>query len=61
MDAAYDRIQEEVTSPTTPGEKQDIEQETTLSSEFQEAYKAFSTSSWGASLGGFLGSVRTRV
>ncbi|KAI9666128.1 MAG: hypothetical protein M1821_004063 [Bathelium mastoideum] len=56
MDAAYDRIQEEVTSPSTGGEKEASKQETTLSSEFQEAYKAFSTSSWGASLGGFLGS-----
>ncbi|KAL9084910.1 MAG: hypothetical protein Q9165_007863 [Trypethelium subeluteriae] len=56
MDAAYDRIQEEVTSPSTGGEKEDSKQESTLTSEFQEAYKAFSTSSWGASLGGFLGS-----
>ncbi|KAF2239715.1 BSD-domain-containing protein [Viridothelium virens] len=60
MDAAYDRIQEEVTSPSTGGEKEDNKQDSTLTSELQEAYKAFSTSSWGASLGGFLGSVRSR-
>ncbi|KAI9712715.1 MAG: hypothetical protein M1820_001336 [Bogoriella megaspora] len=60
MDAAYDRIQAEVTSPTSEGEKEGSKPEPSLTSEFQEAYKAFSSSPWGTRLGGFLGSVRSR-
>ena len=59
MDVAYDHIQEEVFSPEQAtkddGEKQDTGN---LNTEFQEAYKSFSASPWGARLGGFFGSVK---
>ncbi|KAA6413110.1 MAG: hypothetical protein FRX48_02854 [Lasallia pustulata] len=60
MDVAYDHIQEEVFSPDqdtvkTEGKKQEPG---SLNTEFQEAYKSFSASPWGAKLGGFFGSVK---
>ena len=59
MDSAYDHIQEEVLrqDPST-AESNEKQPEGNLSTELQEAYKSFSTSPWGARLGGFLGSVR---
>lgn len=61
MDIAYDHIQEEVLSPDQiankksqdPNQKQD-----NLNSEFQEAYRSFSSTLWGARLGGFFSDVR---
>jgi hypothetical protein len=61
MDLAYDHIQEEALSPEEPADKQDQKPETTLNSDFQEAYKAISSSPWGAKLGGFFGSVVKQV
>lgn len=59
MDAAYDHIQEEVLRPDEATQQQAKQQpEGSLNAEFQEAYKSFSASPWGAKLGGFLGSVR---
>lgn len=59
MDAAYDHIQEEVLRPDpSPAQPTDTHPEGNLNTELQEAYKSFSTSPWGARLGGFLGSVR---
>lgn len=60
MDVAYDHIQEEVLSPDeaakkAAGEKQ---KESNLNTEFQEAYKSFSATPWGARLGGFFSDVR---
>ncbi|PMD35602.1 BSD-domain-containing protein [Hyaloscypha variabilis F] len=58
MDLAYDHIQEEALSPEEHADKQEQKPETTtLNSDFQEAYKAISSSPWGARLGGFFGSV----
>ncbi|EHK99007.1 putative BSD domain-containing protein C22A12.14c [Glarea lozoyensis 74030] len=57
MDLAYDHIQEEALSPDEPVDKKEKKPETTLNSDFQEAYKAISSSPWGAKLGGFFGSV----
>jgi len=58
MDLAYDHIQEEALSPEEPSDKQEQKPETTtLNSDFQDAYKAISSSPWGARLGGFFGSV----
>lgn len=60
MDVAYDHIQEETltddnqassSSDKTPA------QPPTLNAEFQDAYRAFSNSPWGARIGGFLGNV----
>lgn len=56
MDLAYDHIQEEA-FPEEPSDSQEKKPETTLNSDFQEAYKAISSSPWGARLGGFFGSV----
>lgn len=61
MDLAYDHIQEEALSPEEHAEKQAKQPETTLNSDFQEAYKAISLSPWGAKLGGFFGSVVKQV
>jgi hypothetical protein len=61
MDLAYDHIQEEALSPDEASEKKDKQAETTLNSDFQEAYKAISSSPWGAKLGGFFGSVVKQV
>lgn len=61
MDVAYDHIQEEVLSPDQIAIKksQDPNQkESNLNTEFQEAYKSFSSSPWGARLGGFFSDVR---
>lgn len=61
MDIAYDHIQEEVLSPDQIAKKkpQDPNQkEGNLNTEFQEAYKSFSSSPWGARLGGFFSDVR---
>jgi hypothetical protein len=62
MDLAYDHIQEEALSPEEHAEKQEQKPETTtLNSDFQDAYKAISSSPWGARLGGFFGSVVKQV
>ncbi len=61
MDIAYDHIQEEVLSPDEIASKkaQDPNQKNAnLNSEFQDAYKSFSSSPWGARLGGFFSDVR---
>ncbi|MCJ1319861.1 hypothetical protein MMC15_005197 [Xylographa vitiligo] len=58
MDAAYDHIQEEVLRSDEAGGQQVQQSEGSLNTELQEAYKSFSTSPWGARLGGFLGSVK---
>ena len=59
MDVAYDHIQEEVLSPDQIACKKSQDQkEGNLNTEFQEAYKSFSSSPWGARLGGFFSDVR---
>ena len=59
METAYDHINEDVLSPED-AQKQAAakEQEGTLGGDLQDAYKTFSATPWGASIGGFLGSVR---
>lgn len=66
MDVAYDRIQEEaLPDGTTAGVSKDSnskgQQRGDLKTELGDAYKAFSDSSWGATLGGLWGTVRQRV
>lgn len=64
MDVAYDHIQEESfaeAEPAKAGENKDNRLSTDINSEFQEAYKAISSSPWAATLGGFLGSVKKQV
>ena len=59
MDAAYDHIQEEVLRPDeAAGQAEERQQEGGLNTEFQEAYRSFTASPWGARLGGFFGSVK---
>lgn len=60
MDLAYDHIQEEA-FPEEPATKEEKKPETTINSDFQEAYKAISSSPWGARLGGFFGNVVKQV
>ena len=65
MAVAYDHIQEEtLASDNVDKKSQDQKQEAnanTLNSDFQEAYKAISSSPWGARLGGFFGTVVKQV
>lgn len=61
MDIAYDHIQEEVLSPDQIANKKSQDpnrKDGNLNTEFKEAYKSFSSSPWGARLGGFLSDVR---
>ena len=67
MDLAYDYIQEDTSRPSrndgddsAEGSSNDRPQQS-LNSEIQDAYKAFTSSSWGVSIGGFLGTVRKQV
>jgi hypothetical protein len=62
MDLAYDHIQESALSPDETAEnggKKPVP--STLNTDFQEAYRAISSSPWGARLGGFFGSVVKQV
>ena len=62
MDLAYDHIQESALSPDETAENgAKTAESSTLNSDFQEAYKAISSSPWGARLGGFFGSVVKQV
>jgi hypothetical protein len=62
MDLAYDHIQESALSPDETAENGAKKEESnTLNRDFQEAYKAISSSPWGAKLGGFFGSVVKQV
>ena len=62
MDLAYDHIQEEAFPDEPSGNKEGQKAEqSTLNKDFQEAYKAISSSPWGAKLGGFFGSVVKQV
>lgn len=63
MDSAYDHIQEESypTKQSTGGESTHSETANNFNAEFQDAYKAISSSPWAARLGGFLGNVKKQV
>lgn len=70
MDLAYDHIVEESLPKEDDGRKTRGEgsvegsgahQQQTLNAEFQDAYKAFSASPWGAKIGGFFGNVVKQV
>lgn len=61
MDVAYDHIQEETLTPEEANEQARNQQSGGLNSEFQEAFKAVSSSPWGAKLGGFFGQVKKQV
>ncbi|PNY23338.1 BSD domain-containing protein [Tolypocladium capitatum] len=59
MDLAYDHIQEEAFAKdrSDSGDTPKPEQQSSLNSDIQDAYKAFSSSAWGVKIGGFLGNV----
>lgn len=64
MDIAYDHIQEEALSPdaaSSSTKAPEKKPDNTLNTDFQEAYKAISSSPWGARLGGFFGNVVKQV
>lgn len=61
MDLAYDHIQEEALKPEETAKSDEKRSESTLNDDFQEAYKAISSSPWGARLGGFFGNVVKQV
>lgn len=67
MDVAYDHIQEnsypKADEEGKRGEKssEDKPQPPSLNEDFQEAYKAFSSSPWGSKIGGFFGTVKKQV
>lgn len=63
MDIAYDHIQES-NFPDDSSNSQSTEkpaQKSSLNADLQDAYRAFSSSPWGARIGGFLGSVVKQV
>ena len=60
MDVAYDHIQEEALPPHEEGGGGNTDKET-LDTEFQQAYRAISSSPWGARFGAFMGSVKKQV
>lgn len=64
MDVAYDHIQEsnlpEDNSDSSSADKKPAQQ-SSLNADLQDAYRAFSSSPWGARIGGFLGSVVKQV
>ncbi|KKY37756.1 putative bsd domain-containing protein [Diaporthe ampelina] len=62
MDLAYDHIVEESLPKEEDGKRNKTngsaeQTQNSLNAEFQDAYKAFSASPWGAKLGGFFGNV----
>ncbi|KAI9767386.1 MAG: hypothetical protein M1839_004528 [Geoglossum umbratile] len=57
MDVAYDHIQEETLPPHEEGAGGSTGKET-LDTEFQQAYKAISSSPWGTRFGAFMGTVK---
>ncbi|POR35212.1 BSD domain-containing protein C22A12.14c [Tolypocladium paradoxum] len=59
MDLAYDHIQEEAFAKDRgdAGDTPTPEQQSSLNSDIQDAYKAISSSAWGVKIGGFLGNV----
>ena len=62
MDLAYDHITEESLPKDAEGsENRSSQQQSTLNADFQEAYKAISSSPWGARIGGFFGNVVKQV
>jgi hypothetical protein len=61
MDLAYDHIQEEALNQEAIEKGEQKNPESTLNDDFQEAYRAISSSPWGAKLGGFFGSVVKQV
>ena len=62
MDVAYDHIQGESFPEDEAGKPQDpASPQTSLNSEFKDAYNAFSKSPWGAKLGGLWGTVKKQV
>lgn len=64
MDIAYDHIQES-NFPEEPSESQSADKkpatQTSLNADLQDAYRAFSSSPWGARIGGFFGTVVKQV
>ncbi len=63
MDLAYDHIAEE-SLPKDEEEqapKAKTEPQSTLNADIQAAYSAFSSSPWGAKIGGFFGTVVKQV
>lgn len=66
MDLAYDHIVEESLPKEEDGKRNKTsgsaeQTQNSLNAEFQDAYKAFSASPWGAKLGGFFGNVVKQV
>ncbi|KAI9669776.1 MAG: hypothetical protein M1829_005031 [Trizodia sp. TS-e1964] len=60
MDIAYDHIQEETLSPEEASQRDGAAstKQQSLNTEFQQAYKAISSSPWGARFGALMGTVK---
>jgi hypothetical protein len=61
MDLAYDHIVEQSLPKDSNEESSNRQPESTLNQDIQEAYRAFSSSSWGSWLGGTVGKVVKQV
>lgn len=61
MDYAIQEEFEALSARNQPEPQPSSADQSTLNNDFQEAYKAISSSPWGAKLGGFFGSVVKQV
>lgn len=63
MDIAYDHIQEEALAPDEEqnAQSKDGAEQPSLNAEFAQAYKAISSTAWGARIGAFVGTVKKQV
>ena len=60
MESAYDHIQEETLPDQTPTstDPSSTQSQSNLNTELQDAYNSFSSSAWGARIGGFLATAK---
>jgi len=61
MDYAIQEEFEALSAANPPETQTPTTDQSTINKDFQEAYKAISSSPWGAKLGGFFGSVVKQV
>lgn len=61
MDLAYDHIQELALPKDSEQAQEPKPEQSSLNKDLQDAYRAISSSTWGARIGGFFGTVVKQV
>lgn len=61
MDLAYDHIQEQAIPKEGDQTQEPKPEQSSLNADLQDAYRAISSSAWGARIGGFFGTVVKQV